>query len=405
MATINASVFALAILTCLVSEVLGNGLNSSSNHSAQSFPGVFYVSSNRLGCVMVKSQEPCPATSLSPDLAIDYETDTEMVNISLDEARMANASAECISALTTTYCSKLTPRCYPNGSKGYGDARKACIKARRECPQDSLETPCETLEVGLQPLSRCVKPSKAINGSCPQPKYKMPEDKLELYIRSSVEYERSGYFSNLSTAIYSNGSKMFSSECVSKIIELYCLPFYCSPDEKQIIVEYTLEECELILSDCFDKVIDNLYEGYLKETLLEIQEDYVDNCVFYPDVIEPTEETGTTPTTAAPSFQNMSSTPSVKNATTTPQQEISSIMPNANISSTPPGQNISTPPGTMSSHPEDTETPTPSEKTKKVTKLFIPPSSTTAGNEHCQYFPSMLLLAFLVAFNIINKSF
>ena len=170
----NVRVFAVAFLTCaLLSKVLGNGLNNSTDQVTQPFPGIFHVSSNRLGCEMVESQEPCPATLLSPDLAIDYETDTGMVNITLDDARALNASAECISALTTTYCSKLIPRCYPNGSKDFGDARKACLKANKTCPQDSLEAPCETIKVGLQPLSRCVEPSKDINGSCPKPKYKV----------------------------------------------------------------------------------------------------------------------------------------------------------------------------------------------------------------------------------------
>lgn len=134
----------------------------------------FYFSSNRLGCEKVRSQQPCPATSLSPDLAIDYHTDVEMVNITLDDVKMNNASQECISALTTAHCSSLTPRCFVNGSKDYGDARTACWQANKTCPLDSLkEGYCNSLKVGLQPLSACVKPSKPINGSCPQPKFKV----------------------------------------------------------------------------------------------------------------------------------------------------------------------------------------------------------------------------------------
>jgi hypothetical protein len=75
----------------------------------------------------------------------------------------------------------------------------------------------------------------------------MPEDKLELYIRSSIEYENIGYFENLTTARFPNGSRMFSDYCVSTIKELYCLPFYCSADEQQIIVEYTYEDCDNIM--------------------------------------------------------------------------------------------------------------------------------------------------------------
>ncbi len=134
----------------------------------------FHVSSERFGCEKVYSQHPCPATTLNPDLAIDYETDTDMVNITLDDVRINNASQECISALTTTYCSSLTPRCFVNGSREYRDARMACLKANATCPSDSLEDElCESLKVGLHSLSACVKPSKPINGSCPQPKFKV----------------------------------------------------------------------------------------------------------------------------------------------------------------------------------------------------------------------------------------
>jgi hypothetical protein len=72
----------------------------------------------------------------------------------------------------------------------------------------------------------------------------MPEDKLDLYIMSSKGYENSGYFENLMTARFPNGSLMFSNGCVSKIKELCCLPFYCSTNEQQIIVEYTYEDCD-----------------------------------------------------------------------------------------------------------------------------------------------------------------
>jgi hypothetical protein len=75
----------------------------------------------------------------------------------------------------------------------------------------------------------------------------MPQDKLDLYIRSSIEYDYVDYFKNLTTARFANGTRMFSDYCIAKIPELYCLPFYCSADEKQIIVEYTLEGCEDIV--------------------------------------------------------------------------------------------------------------------------------------------------------------
>jgi hypothetical protein len=141
----------------------------------------FYVSSNRLGCEMVHSVHPCPATQLNPELAIDYETDADMVNLTLDDASAANASQECILALRKTYCSVFTPRCFVNGSRDYGDARMDCWKANRTCPLDIFkEGLCESLQVGLQPLGACVKPSKPIKGSCPQPKLKVGGSMIQL---------------------------------------------------------------------------------------------------------------------------------------------------------------------------------------------------------------------------------
>lgn len=134
----------------------------------------FYKSSDRLGCDWVQNHTICPATQLNPDLALDYETDAEMVYIMLDEAKMDNASQECLTALQTTYCSTITPRCFANGSKDYGDTRSACWKATKTCPSDSLEEKlCKTLKVGMQHLSACVLPSTPINGTCPQPKFKV----------------------------------------------------------------------------------------------------------------------------------------------------------------------------------------------------------------------------------------
>ena len=134
----------------------------------------FYVSSERLGCELVDSIQPCPATVLSPDLAIDYETDATMANFTLDDARKMNASDECISALTTSICSSITPQCYLNGSKDFSDARAACVKANETCPEDAFDRMiCKSLKVGRYPLSPCVKPTKPINGTCPQPKFKV----------------------------------------------------------------------------------------------------------------------------------------------------------------------------------------------------------------------------------------
>ena len=75
----------------------------------------------------------------------------------------------------------------------------------------------------------------------------MPKDKLDLYTRSSIEYENIGYFDDLVTLTFPNRTRMISDECVSKIKELYCLPFYCSTDEQKIVVEYTYGQCEDIL--------------------------------------------------------------------------------------------------------------------------------------------------------------
>ena len=75
----------------------------------------------------------------------------------------------------------------------------------------------------------------------------MPKDKLDVYIRSSIEYENIGNFNELEALAFPNGTKIISPECVSKIKELYCLPFYCSEDGQQIIVEYTYDQCEHIV--------------------------------------------------------------------------------------------------------------------------------------------------------------
>ena len=72
----------------------------------------------------------------------------------------------------------------------------------------------------------------------------MPQDKLDLYIRSSIEYENAGHFDDITTAKFKNGTKMFSHKCISIIKELYCLSFYCSDDEKQIVTQYSFEDCE-----------------------------------------------------------------------------------------------------------------------------------------------------------------
>ena len=156
----------IALFLSPLAVVRGTGTHNGSTN--------FYLSSNRKGCVQVESQQPCPVSVLSPDIALDYEDDAETVYERLNETRGKHASQECLAALTTTFCSSLTPRCFVNGSKDYGDASAACWKANSTCPRDTLEEGrCDSLKTGLQPLSSCVQPSKPINGSCPQPKYKV----------------------------------------------------------------------------------------------------------------------------------------------------------------------------------------------------------------------------------------
>lgn len=79
----------------------------------------------------------------------------------------------------------------------------------------------------------------------------MPEDKLDVYIMSSIGYERIGYFDPLMEAAFPNGTRMFSPECVTKIKELYCLSFYCSDDGLKVVTEYTYEDCEDIIYDWY----------------------------------------------------------------------------------------------------------------------------------------------------------
>ena len=163
----------------------------------------------------------------------------------------------------------------------------------------------------------------------------------------------------------------------------------------------------------FGTALAELYEGPLKEAILDLQDRY-DNCGFYPYAIESPGMGSGTPPVDIPTSQSMSTAPPGKNVSTTTQKEIPSttpLMENAtsttlgkNISTTP-GQNISTTPrenrsttlpGMTTSQPEDTKTFTT--LTKDVEILETP--SPTGGNERCQNVPTLLLFFLLVLVHI-----
>lgn len=133
------------------------------------------VVTSRVGCEIVTSRPPCPATLLNSDLAVEYETDAEMVNITIDDLRAEySLGDDCAQTLTKIYCSKITPRCYENGTKYFENVTESCSKVDRICPKDSVEEGlCKDLKIGWQPLDACVMPTARINGSCPQPKSKV----------------------------------------------------------------------------------------------------------------------------------------------------------------------------------------------------------------------------------------
>ena len=77
----------------------------------------------------------------------------------------------------------------------------------------------------------------------------MPQNLLNVYARSSVEYEDIEFFHDLVKARLDNGSKMFTAKCIAKIQELYCMPFYCSADETELVAEYSVDDCFDIIDD------------------------------------------------------------------------------------------------------------------------------------------------------------
>ena len=68
----------------------------------------------------------------------------------------------------------------------------------------------------------------------------MPADLLKLYKRASLANVKS--FENLEK-LEENGERLFSTRCLSLIKDFNCRPFYCSKDEKKLLVEHDYEDC------------------------------------------------------------------------------------------------------------------------------------------------------------------
>ncbi|CAB4005402.1 ---NA--- [Paramuricea clavata] len=135
------------------------------------------------GCVSVDSIEPCPVTwKLSAIAAKFYNQQTRLTNLSLNELGVLSASDECKDAFKTTMCGQAAPKCSADGSQdynAYGDVATACAKIYSECPKNVSEQfkshrLCDKVFSGKIAKPTCVTPPK-IEGSCPQPKYKVCE--------------------------------------------------------------------------------------------------------------------------------------------------------------------------------------------------------------------------------------
>jgi hypothetical protein len=156
-------------------------------------------------------------------------------------------------------------------------------------------------------------------------------------------------------------------------------------------------------------VIDEIQDDQLREDVEELHDEYIGNCVFYPDPERPTSMSSGDPPDdlTTPPYQNVSSqknvsttpqsripsTTPLENATaTTSQQQTPSTTPLENATFTTPGQNMSSPPETATPEAEGTEKPTLYRKTE-----LLQTPTPSAGNDRCQTFSSFLLLLILLA--------
>ena len=157
--------------------------------------GKFYVYSNRKGCVAVQSQPLCPASLLNPWHAMNYDDYIRDMQAILDAVERRNVNnTECIAAFRTAFCSKITPKCFEDGSVDYGNGNAQCWKANKTCEDIVVshfdEIICQTIPAeGKQPPVKCILPSSPIGGSCPQPEYKvMIKQKYTSAIISSFKH-------------------------------------------------------------------------------------------------------------------------------------------------------------------------------------------------------------------------
>ena len=142
--------------------------------------GKFYVYSNRKGCVPVQNHSLCPASELNPKHATNLDDHVKDMQAILDSIEKENANnSVCIEAFKTAYCSKLTPKCFADGSVDFGPGNAACWKANQTCKGSfDFQGFCQSIPDGKQPFQKCILPSDPINGSCPQPEYKVINSNL-----------------------------------------------------------------------------------------------------------------------------------------------------------------------------------------------------------------------------------
>lgn len=161
----------------IFASVLISHFNSVAQAS-QTNDSKYYIYANRKGCETIKSQQGiCPESKLNPVYAANYDNSIERTQRIIKNIEDWNKNhRECIIAFKKSFCSRIAPKCFEDGSNDFGDGRDQCWKANRTCRYKyfyDFEGFCLGIPKGKQPLAECIFPSKSINGSCPKPKYKV----------------------------------------------------------------------------------------------------------------------------------------------------------------------------------------------------------------------------------------
>ncbi len=157
--------------------------------------GKFYVYSNRKGCVAVQSQPLCPASLLNPWHAMNYDDYIRDMQPILDAVERRNVNnTECIAALELLFVRRSRRSASKTAVWTTVMEMQQCWKANKTCEDIVVshfdEIICQTIPAeGKQPPVKCILPSSPINGSCPQPEYKvMIKQKYTSAIISSFKH-------------------------------------------------------------------------------------------------------------------------------------------------------------------------------------------------------------------------